>query len=821
MASIPLDAPTTPSRIPVRARPLLGRPSFASPTKASLSKHHPQVLRRSSSMGAGPKRPETRGLDSRDVSTAEFAGPKHSKENAESTARIESMTPRGFGHRRVRSDGGRLTATPRRMSRSPSKQALKTVEQQGDATDELQENIENPFIKRGLRRSPLAGSQIGGVLQDLLEHDINPFEKRGLRRSPRSSQAVDAVGEILGQARALPQVVISTNDVLPAKAVDASEVSGTPMPRTSEPLPTTQSTEPITVKSFEQHEEAQSALRATDQPTSPEFEKPFVVKDAPQDRQRHLEEASQPRQRSSQAAEPRASNHERLEVPKSSSKTTEPTQATESETPIILPNLQRQKERPLRGNSSRQTRASPASELVTVNRRRPEEPELPPTPIQLGIPDPIVTTPPSGIHDTPSKRARNKSKQKSSPLKPRDPAPVEDSKAVGHKSQPGVNSPKSQSVAHRRSSRFPVPEDPHEHKIEIRDDLLKELQRLQKDLALGYRENEHLRLQYESRRRRSTAPSNADELIDLILRATAPASASEPEPKPKSKSICKSIDAFLPFTSRRQRLSGALPHLDKPIPSHLPIALDDPLPYLQVFSPLVYTSSICLLHKETASADTLLQEADQSVLLFHQIKASHPSGLFSARFSMTVDSSMLSITSLDVDALPATAEKELGTFLRERSHPHPVLKRDIGILCWAMGRWVEVSVSRARFWATIDQDFKTSEARAKSLRRMVRERKRRRSVVLDEEDNADLDGHDGAETKRKWTIKQLLPHMGRTAMELNNDDIELRFEWRIGFDWTGEVESAISATARLPTSCEYVPPSSCKLLTSNYRAKAG
>ena len=289
----------------------------------------------------------------------------------------------------------------------------------------------------------------------------------------------------------------------------------------------------------------------------------------------------------------------------------------------------------------------------------------------------------------------------------------------------------------------------------------------------------------------------------MLLRATAPEPSLEPDPKPAS--IFKSIDSFLPFTSRRKRLVTALPALDRPLPSHLPVPLDDPLPYLQVFSPLTYTSVITLLPPEPTLSETSVQETDQSVLQLHQIKASHPSGLFSARLSMTVNSSLLSITSLDIEALPFNAEKELGTFMREQSNPDAILNRDIGVVCWAMGRWVEVSVLRARFWCAVAQEFGNSEARAKSLQRKVRKRKRRGSVVFDEDEGMGRDGYDDEDIKRIYTMRQLLPHMGRTAMELSNDEVELRFEWRIGFDWTGEAESSISASAKLPSGCKCLP----------------
>jgi hypothetical protein len=172
---------------------------------------------------------------------------------------------------------------------------------------------------------------------------------------------------------------------------------------------------------------------------------------------------------------------------------------------------------------------------------------------------------------------------------------------------------------------------------------------------------------------------------------------------------------------------------------------------------------------------------------------------------MIVDSSHLSITSLDIEALPSNAEKELGTFMRERSNPDAVFGRDIGVVCWAMGRWVEVSVSRARFWCAVEKQFGTREARSKSLGRKLQKRKRRRSLVIDDEEEDQGGNSDDETSRQKWTMKQLMPNMGRTAIELGNEEVELRFEWRIGFDWTGEVESSVTASARLPKSCKFYP----------------
>ena len=307
-----------------------------------------------------------------------------------------------------------------------------------------------------------------------------------------------------------------------------------------------------------------------------------------------------------------------------------------------------------------------------------EEPELPPTPVQLGIADPIVTTPPTGIHDTPSKRARRKlgKKIRSSPLKPRDSAP-ESEQSVDPKVQ--IQPPKREK--RRKSARFSIPADPHAAKKKERDDLLRELRRLEADLAVAKQENSRLRLHHDLKRSPPSAPKNSDEILAVLLRSTAPEEPSIPEPKPMS--IFKSIGSFLPFSSRR-KARHAVVALDKVLPSHLPIAVDNPLPYLQAFSPLVYTSNITLLPSEEASSHTSSQDLEQTIIQRHVINASHPSGLFNARLAMNVDSTLLSLTSFDVLKLDPTAEMELGTFMREKARRD---SKDIGVVCWAMGRW--------------------------------------------------------------------------------------------------------------------------------------
>jgi hypothetical protein len=151
--------------------------------------------------------------------------------------------------------------------------------------------------------------------------------------------------------------------------------------------------------------------------------------------------------------------------------------------------------------------------------------------------------------------------------------------------------------------------------------------------------------------------------------------------------------------------------------------------------------------------------------------------------------------------------------VRKRASEEGVLGRDVSVICWAMGRWMEASGLRARFWCLVEEEFGSEEKRKRSAERWKestrRKRKRRSGTVVEDGEEAaplgerDETGNVGEGSKSgKWTRRQLFPHMGRTAMDIVGEGVDLRLEWRVGFDWTGEAESHISASARMPKSCE-------------------
>lgn len=775
-------------------------------------------------------------------------------QNQDQNPRERATTPK------VRSGG--ISGKARRMSRSPSKRPERPPYEHPSqlAAMDLRDDV-NPFQKKGLRRSPPTGSQVfheGPPIEDIIE---NPFKKIGLRRSPITSQNTEILGERNAQQEARLEMkkpklqrspIASRNEQNLDENIVQKQARLEPQngglrrpPIASQPLGSKGQSSPL----FQATPQVRrSALRRSPIPSQTSnllgqenTPQPLGV-DIPKGGVRGSSNVSQPPEVVGQSnIEPETPAQKNPEVdflPREQTVEREfqaeveaqiefelqesttpsdptPTRPSAEDKPTPTPNpmegpaqqavtklLQKASHggQEVRSNSPKitkplTTRSAVEDLLNPFIPRRHEEPDLPPTPPQLGFPDPVVTTPPSGIHDTPSKRARRRKglsdKLKSSPLKPKEPRPQEPSSDAPPQARDErlLQQPQKAHVAkeqsrRRRSSRFITPVDPNAARKKERDDLLRELQQLKADVTLANQENERIRIRSESKKKTQEAAPNAEEILAMLLRSMAP----EPSPKPQSEqvSVLKSMDSFLPFRPRRK--SVMLPVSEKHLPSHLPVALDEPLPYLQAFSPLTYTSSITLLPSNPPASDSSSQKSEQPIMQKYVINASHPSGLFAARLAMVADSSLLCITSIDVLRLDMSAEIELGTFIRARAEATGAIGKDITVICWAMARWVEVSIQRARFWCVVEREFGTSESRMTARQK----KKKRKRNFVDEDEN----------DKLNWTRRQLLPNIGRTSTELLSDEVELRLEWKIGFDYTGDVESVLTADARIPRSCK-------------------
>ncbi|KAL2147545.1 hypothetical protein VTI28DRAFT_8800 [Corynascus sepedonium] len=387
------------------------------------------------------------------------------------------------------------------------------------------------------------------------------------------------------------------------------------------------------------------------------------------------------------------------------------------------------------------------------------EPELPPTPEH---PDPVVSTPPSGIHNTPSRRPkRNRAlaeKLKSSsplkqpPLRPPDlfakgslPLALQ-GKTIQAAVAPTEPTP---STAESRGSK---PADPDANKKKLRDSLLAEISQLERDLDIAGKENERIR-QARLSRLEPPLPSNGDEILDVLARHVLPPGSKPPtKPDPIEDWLASALNpiAFLPFS--KPSASGeppALPrpyqhtqaeqpdeeNLPPPVSHHpLPMTATEALPYLQAFSPLTFTSHVSPLPprapfegNSTSSSGT----REPPLLQHHSIAASSAAprrGLFAARIEMTVDTGTMAIVSLTVPRLDPAAEAELRPFINKvvgggAGEGHEAagfggvagkadlprssssgLHNNISVLTWAMGEWLRVAVQRAKVWIVLERE---------------------------------------------------------------------------------------------------------------------
>ncbi|KAK3936589.1 hypothetical protein QBC46DRAFT_296015 [Diplogelasinospora grovesii] len=493
------------------------------------------------------------------------------------------------------------------------------------------------------------------------------------------------------------------------------------------------------------------------------------------------------------------------------------------------------------------------------------EPELPPTPEH---PDPVVSTPPSGIHHTPSRRPmRSKAalaeRPKSSPLKqpplrppkPLAPAPIpyepamstSNNQATGLQAAPGTS-----------EARGIPPPDPQAEKKRLRDSLLAKVAELERDLEIASKENERIR-QARLSKKEPSPPSNRDEILGVLRRHALPPPQKNEKPDPKTAWVQAALSnpiGFLPFSKPKSTIptlssvtAAALEEQPPPV-SHHPVSMtaEEALPYLQLFTPLAFASQISMLPPE-GNDGRLLQK--------HVINATSApplAGLFSARIEMTVDTNTLAITQLAVPRLEPSATAELQPFIESVvSTPSPSRKEDslakeaedmlrvssptrlnVNVLTWGMAEWLRVAVQRARVWCVLEHELGSSSSsgsgsggskeRLEEMVAKIRVRKKRRRGKRkehhddDDDDDGDEDENDGQDdTGAKFGTGELLPHMGRTTMyfhipllsssssssssTVGGKPVEgsnLRVQWKIEFDWTGEAKSNIGVLVGLP-----------------------
>ncbi|KAM7190254.1 hypothetical protein V8F33_009614 [Rhypophila sp. PSN 637] len=439
-----------------------------------------------------------------------------------------------------------------------------------------------------------------------------------------------------------------------------------------------------------------------------------------------------------------------------------------------------------------------------------EEPELPPTPDHR---DPVVSTPPSGIHNTPSKRHKSKKVDSlfSSPSRRKLRQPTKDDADLGT----GVVTPLEQ-------LELECIYDPRVSWKKQLDWLHKQAEQASHDIALA---NATIaRLVRDSRGEKQTFETN--ELVGLLQRHlfTSPHEDAVSEPQSQFLGLFgleftndhddaaepSSAQVILPGFNDSQSTHRLGPNNEMlPEPkSHHPLRLTaaEAKPFLQSFSPLEFTGNY-LGASQFAGVELFPDPGGvfNPDVLHHdiQVSAQPPFGdpFFSAKIHADVNVNTLLVEAVSVDHISGCAN-ELTPLMNSICHAEKnrtsIVKRNLGVLGWGMAEWLRVAVRRAMFWKTLDDEL-VGDSNVAEMVRECRAGKRKRGRGRKEPSLVLADTEYMGVVSREYEIPVLSPqplflggHFETTT------PATLCVGWRIEFDWTGHARSDITLKVNVP-----------------------
>jgi hypothetical protein len=402
---------------------------------------------------------------------------------------------------------------------------------------------------------------------------------------------------------------------------------------------------------------------------------------------------------------------------------------------------------------------TPRARRTATHRRAPvtssaiddEEPDLPTTPSQRGLEE--QDGPRRGVlFSSPSKRPpRMKDPVKQSPLRPRAP-PVQEASSTQY-----IEDGPQDTITQEQIGK----KEPLDPEIEKRK---QEKARLQSELA--ELENQVSRFAEEIVKEQQRSPTEAlrsadrTKLQDLITTITGEDGKEEAAP-----SVSSLLCSFLPFPTfaiPRPQAKGSA----RPVPSHRPIELTDPLPYLEMFTSLKFSTQLGLPRGKISPSSKRVHHK-------HTIDVVGPQKLLTAQLSVIIDALANEVIDMHILRLPTWAERELGTFLRQRAE-----EKDLGNACWAIDSYWNIAQKRAQFWQRCETTFTHLFGQTK--------------------DNAE-NVHPQAKSDAKMSRRDLHRHLGRDSLILQDKHVLLKLNWRINFDWIGEAESEVTAEPAFPS----------------------
>ena len=395
-----------------------------------------------------------------------------------------------------------------------------------------------------------------------------------------------------------------------------------------------------------------------------------------------------------------------------------------------------------------------------------DEPELPPTPVQLGLsvqpdrPRGLASSSPGRSSGSSRQRMRlNESRHTSSPTKLRvQTQAVANSAAFVPPQAPviareveEVPDEAPESVAEGPADEEEEPSVPEAvlQKRSLRDSLSAQLARLQSDIA-------SLENALADSDEATPTSVDVDQSLLKLLTSTNP-SCAEPAPE-------NDIRAYSPTFPNPTALGSK------------------PVPYLTLFAP-----GNLQLHS-TTSAAVIDEKAHQIHILELLAPEPWPAHIFGATIKVTVDVEEKQVKAVEVVKLRLRmGHQGLREWIRKRLEAGGggLHRYDVGGLVWGMGRWWEECVARARGWRKLDERFHNKSSKKQK------------------------DFHDDVELLTQKDIKALLPHLTRTSMEFElgtakrvtrsakgatdqkQVSTKVMLLWDLLLDWTGEVDETV------------------------------
>ena len=435
------------------------------------------------------------------------------------------------------------------------------------------------------------------------------------------------------------------------------------------------------------------------------------------------------------------------------------------------------------------------------------EPELPPTPSELGLRGgEAATSTPGGIHSESSPLKRRLAErerrrvQGSSPLKKKAAAaavaaPVREESPLDRMVNPQADRGAAMVAHPARGVRADA-------EIAEKEDYLASLRQEEENLWVDLKLMADLGREW-------AASADAAKVLPLVRRHPDVLPQPEEE-KDKGDDDLKALlqgamdpSAWLPFAKPAEPTETKKEEEDLPPPiSHHPIKMTaaEELPFLQILTPFTITSTGAPLSEADMASNTRRHTIS--------LRAADYAPLFSAQLSLTVDLADFSVSDLKVRRLDPSAEAELGPFVDDLLiRTDRAVGRNVAVVCWAMGEWFRVAVRRAAFWRALHAEMGSEEVLAENVGVLWR---RKGAVVARGEAEEEEEGFVGV---KGGSAADLVPWMGRRAavvpVGVAAEGVMVRIEWRISFDWAGDALSKVDIAVGVPGYCEFFCFSSC------------